>query len=137
MQLLGSVLPQARTVADLAGLNSDFRQLALTNPEAAKRRLAAGVGIPVFTKTLDMDQEQAKQEILVYRQMMSDRAKGLRTGNMAMLESWPALRVYTDKLSKLTDQQRAPYRPPAVDQVDSPAVMAAKTPLSVLAGRTG
>lgn len=137
LELARSILPQAGTVADLIGMNQDFRQLALTNPEAAKRRLAAGVGIPVFTKTINMDQEQAKQEILVYRQMMADRAKAMRTGDQGLLESWPALRTYASKLSKLSASQRSPYRPAAVDQMDSPAVLAAKAPLAVLAGRTG
>jgi len=133
MQLLGSILPQARTVADLAGFNSDFKSLALTNPEAAKRRLASGVGIPVFTKTVNMDQEQAKQEILVYRQMQADRATALRTGDVGLMASWPALRTYQQALNKLTN--KAPYTPPA--QAESPAVLALKAPLAVLAGQTG
>ena len=133
MALLGSILPQARTVADLAGFNQDFKSLALTNPEAAKRRLASGVGIPVFTKTVNMDQEQAKQEILVYRQMQADKATALKTGDVGLMASWPALRTYQQALNKLTN--KAPYTPPA--QAESPAVLALKAPLAVLAGQTG
>ena len=84
-----------------------------------------------------MDQEQAKNEILAFRQMKADRAEALRTGNTELLESWPALRRYQQALSKLSPSQRAPYTPADTITPDSPAVLALKAPLSVLAGQTG
>lgn len=62
-----NVIPQTQALSVLAGMNSDFRRRAATDPEGAWRGFWSSVGVPVVGsyRTYNVPQEIAKHEIVV------------------------------------------------------------------------
>jgi len=124
--IAASFVPQTRLIADLSGWNRDFAELAASNPDAAARRMQSSVGLPILSKTVDMDAEQIKAEIGRYRQMQTDKSAALKSGDIDALNRWPGLRKMHETISSYTAAQRrrmtpAQQRPSLVDLL-SPAI---------------
>lgn len=111
MSLATNILPHLNSVTAIAGWNADFKRLAITNPDAAARQLQSSIGLPILSKTVDMDQEQIKAEITRYRQQQDERSSALKSGDLSRLGRWPALRELQARAESLTPTQRARMTP--------------------------
>ena len=97
-----AILPQTKVAFDLAGVNRDYQQLVQANPDAARRRLESSLGFPaLFRGNFDPGVETIKTETRRYEDMMRTRSEALRTGNLSLLDRYPALHPLRDQLRDL------------------------------------
>lgn len=112
--LVASTVPQLGTLQRALGMDTEYNELLRTNPDAAKRLLVSGLGIPALRKSISPQQEQMKAEVnrqTIQRQVL---ARALATNNFDEAMKWPNLRPYIEQIKILSDQRAlGAYNPQA------------------------
>jgi hypothetical protein len=79
INLAGSIVPQARTIARFVGMDEQFRKLEESNPAAAQRMLLSGLRLPIVYRDIDVQEALALEEIKrfdAYRKAVGDAKEG-------------------------------------------------------------
>lgn len=99
-----NILPQSRAVMAILGRNDQFKDLLRTNPEAASRALRSQLGLPSFTRTVNIPTEQFKAELARQEAQGTARANALKTGEFGGAMAWPGLRAEMTQIRQIQQQ---------------------------------
>lgn len=112
--LIASTVPQLGTLQRALGMDTEYNALLRTNPDAAKRLLVSGLGVPAMRRDMSMNVEQMKAEVnrqTVQRKVLAD---ALQSGNYDEAMKWPNLRPYIEQIKILRDRRAlGAYNPQA------------------------
>jgi hypothetical protein len=99
---LSNTIPQVELLRSLTGTSQEFKELARSNPEAALNLLRSQAGFPVLTKTVNVPQEEMKNELALQENQKKVLSEALRSGNYTEAEQYPALRPYISQVQALS-----------------------------------
>jgi len=63
INLAANLIPQGRAIAQWMGLDADFREYELADPEGAHRALLSGLRMPTIWRNIDVNDKVARDEI--------------------------------------------------------------------------
>lgn len=108
---LNNYLPQSRALTGLIGWSRDFRQMAKSDPAAASRLLRSSLGVPVMERNVNIPTEIAKQEVRLLGNQDQVKNDALRTGDYDMMDAYPGLRIFKQRLEALSPNVRQQFAP--------------------------
>lgn len=108
---LNNYIPQSRALTSLVGWSRDFRQMAKSDPAAASRLLRSSLGVPVIERNVNLPTEIAKQEVRLLGNQDQVKNDAMRTGDYDMMNAYPGLRVFKQRLEALSPNVRQPFTP--------------------------
>ena len=108
---LNNYLPQSRALTSLLGWSKDFRSMAKTDPAAAGRLLRSSLGVPVMQRNVNIPTEIAKQEVRLLGNQDQVKNDAMRTGDYSMMDAYPGLRVFQQRLEALSPNVRQSFTP--------------------------
>jgi len=112
--LVASTVPQLGTLQRAAGWDKEYNELLRTNPDAARRLLVSGVGVPAMKRDMSMKVEQMKAEVNRQTTQRKVLADALSTGDYSEAMKWPNLRPYIQQIQILRDRRAlGAYNPQA------------------------
>lgn len=110
--LVGNLVPQARLLMAVTGRSNQYKELMRRDPAAAGRFLASSVGLPVLGRQVDVPMETMKAELTRYNAYRDTRNRALKSGDIgSLIDKYPALAAFKNRVAALTPQQRARYAP--------------------------
>lgn len=107
--LATSIVPQSSILANLTGINAEFKALLKSNPDAAGRTLLAAAGVPGYVRSVDVPTERMKAEISRFTTSRTIRNEALKSGDWSKAEAWESLRPYLDAVRAKSPAERAPF----------------------------
>jgi len=112
--LIASTIPQLGTAQRAAGMDSEYNALLRTNPDAARRLLVSGLGIPTMKRQMSIPVEQMKAEVNRQTAQRKVLADALQTGDYSEAMKWPNLVPYIQQIKILRDRRAlGAYNPQA------------------------
>jgi len=108
---LNNYLPQSRALTSMLGWSRDFRQMAKSDPAAASRLLRSSLGVPVIERNVNLPTEIAKQEVRLLGNQDQVKNDAMRTGDYDMMNAYPGLRVFKQRLEALSPNVRQQFAP--------------------------
>ena len=102
--LATSIVPQAGVAMRLAGVDPEFEEMARTNPAAAKRALASGVGIPLLWKHAKVDEEYGKAEVARSRAEDTAFSQAMKSGQWDDARRFPGMEERIQQVAIMQSQ---------------------------------
>lgn len=109
---IGNLIPQARALTNMLGLNAEFNALINSNAGAAYRQQLSAIGLPALPRSdYNLPKVMARAELGRQRAANDVWRDALRSGDFREAASYPTLRPAIERLQSLTPEQRERYSP--------------------------
>lgn len=130
--LLGNTIPQSSIVMALLDRSAEFKDLMSRDPDAAKRFLQAGAGLPIIYRgdgvpiigsgDVKFVEEQYKAELARDEEADQVKAKALKSGDYDAAKKFPSLRAYfnqIEEINRTNPSALTPYNPSSEQVIQS------------------
>lgn len=96
-----NIIPQSRVLGAMMGWNNEYRELAQSNPDSARRLIQSQLGLPVNLRTFNEPQELMRQEVRRFQDQERAFSAGLTSGDWDYASEFPALQARIQQLRQL------------------------------------
>ena len=93
MNLVFNTIPQAESLRIFMNRMKEFDADWTKDPKTQMERFYQGLGIPQYWERMNLAEEAAKRDQLMFEQQEKDYAEGLRGGDDAEIDKWPGNRA--------------------------------------------
>lgn len=113
--MIESIVPQTQILTSIIGINADFNERVIRDPDGALRALYSAAGVPALYRTYNVPQEIYAYETARSESVTAARNKALREGDWTSALRYPSLRDYFAQIEQLGRQGELRHLVPPSD----------------------